>query len=143
MDEWKYARRSEPFQILGSTQTKDGTSIKELKIRLAQAHSALTRLAMLWKNNAISFATKIKLYKSLVLSILVYGCRRDALCKIILQETVDGSRRTGRPRKSWKDNIKQWMDTIVDVVIVAHHGWQRSMGSHRSRCICRSTPNES
>ena len=33
----------------------------------------MKRLAVLWKNNAISFLTKIKLYKSLVLSILLYG----------------------------------------------------------------------
>ena len=30
------------FSYLGSTQTKDGTSVKEVKIKLAQAHSAMT-----------------------------------------------------------------------------------------------------
>ena len=35
-------------------------------------------------------------------------CRHDTLPKSILQGTVDGSRRTGRPRKSQKDNIKEW-----------------------------------
>ena len=35
------------FKYLGSTQTKDGISIKEVKIRLVQAHSALTRLVIL------------------------------------------------------------------------------------------------
>ena len=40
---------------------KDGTSMKEVKIRLAHAHSAMTRLAILWKNKDISFSTKIKL----------------------------------------------------------------------------------
>ena len=30
-------------------QTKDGTLAKEVKIRLPQAHSAMTRLAILWK----------------------------------------------------------------------------------------------
>ena len=62
------------FKYLGSTQTKDGTSVKEVKIRLAQAHSAMARLAILWKNKAISFPTKIVLYRSLVLSVLLYGC---------------------------------------------------------------------
>ena len=32
---------------MGSTKTKDGTSVKEAKIRLAQAHSVTTRLAIL------------------------------------------------------------------------------------------------
>ena len=36
------------FKYLGSTQTKDGTSLKEVKIRLGQTHSAMTRLVVLW-----------------------------------------------------------------------------------------------
>ena len=35
-------------------------------------------------------------------------CRHDTLLKIILQDSVDGRRRRGRSRKSWKDNIKEW-----------------------------------
>ena len=34
----------------------------------------------------------------------------------------------------------QGMDRSVDVVFAAHRVWQRSMGSNRSRCICRNTP---
>ena len=33
------------FKYLGSTQTKDGTSVKEVQITLPQAHSAMTTLA--------------------------------------------------------------------------------------------------
>ena len=40
------------FKYLSSTQTKDGTSVKEVKIRLAQANSAMTRLVILRKNKA-------------------------------------------------------------------------------------------
>ena len=68
----KMLEEVDQFKYLGSTQTKDGASIKEVKIRLAQVHSALTRLAMLWKNKAISFSTMLKLYKSLVLSIFTH-----------------------------------------------------------------------
>ena len=31
-------------------------------------------LTIVWKNKPINFHTKIKLYKSLVLPILIYGC---------------------------------------------------------------------
>ena len=51
----------DPFKYLGSTQTKDGISVKEVKITLAQAPSAMT-IAILLKNKAISFPTKIILY---------------------------------------------------------------------------------
>ena len=75
----KTLKEADQFNYLGSQQTKDERSIKELKIRLAQAHSAMTRPAILWKNKTISFPTKFKLYKSLVLTILLYGCERWTL----------------------------------------------------------------
>ena len=52
------------FKYLGSTQTEDGTPVKEVKTRLAQA--------ILWESTSIRFPTKIKLHKSLVLSTLLY-----------------------------------------------------------------------
>ena len=61
----------QPHQYLGSTQIKDGTSVKEVKIRLAQGHSATIRLL---KNKVISFPANIILYRSLVMSVLLYGC---------------------------------------------------------------------
>ena len=163
----------------------------------------MTRLAVLWKNKAISFPTKIKLFMSLVLSIPLYGCERwtltadleaqiqafenkcyrrmlgiqrawnkhvcwqrvnilarrrelllstvkhrklswfghvcchDTLPKIILQGTVDGGHRRGRPYKSWKDNIKEWTGQLISSLL--HIVDERSTGSRRSRCICQST----
>ena len=43
------------------------------------------------------------------LSWFSHVCRHDTLPKIILQGTVDSSRRrrTGRQRKLWRDNIKE------------------------------------
>ena len=64
----------ENFKYLGSTLSKDGSSTKEIKIRLGLATSAMTRLNNIWKSNSISLPTKLQLYKSLVLSILLYGC---------------------------------------------------------------------
>ena len=61
------------FKYLGVILTKDGTSTKEILVRLGMATSAMTRLQTVWKSR-ISFSTKIRLYKSLILSILLYGC---------------------------------------------------------------------
>ena len=58
MYEWKTQEEVDQFKYIGSTQTKDTTSVKEVKIRLAQAHSVITKLAVLWKNKAISFSAK-------------------------------------------------------------------------------------
>ena len=56
---WKTLEEMDQFKHVGSTQTKDRTSINEVKIRLVQAHSAMNRLAILSKNNAFSFPTKL------------------------------------------------------------------------------------
>ena len=49
------------FRYLGSTQSKDGTSLKEVKTTLAPARSGTTGLAIQYYGKTISFPTKIKL----------------------------------------------------------------------------------
>ena len=62
------------FKYLRATLTKYGKSEKEIYIRLATANSALVNLNIIWKNRSILLRTKIQLYKSLILSILLYDC---------------------------------------------------------------------
>ena len=62
------------FKYLGVTLTKDGKSEPDIKIIMATATSALVRLKTILKSNKIIIQTKILLYKSLVLSIMMYGC---------------------------------------------------------------------
>ncbi|PIK48870.1 putative melanophilin [Apostichopus japonicus] len=59
------------FIYLEVTLTKNGTSAKE--IRITSATAAMTRLNVIWKSN-LNLSTKFRLYKSLVVSILLYGC---------------------------------------------------------------------
>ena len=59
------------FKYLGATLCKDGTCSAEIRVRIV---SAMTRLNRIWRSNTIGFASKFKLYKSLVASILLYGC---------------------------------------------------------------------
>ena len=61
------------FKYLGATLYKDGTCTGEIRIRIAQATAAMARLNRIWKSS-ISFNTKYRLYRSLVVSILLYGC---------------------------------------------------------------------
>ena len=59
------------FKCLGATLSKDGTCRAE--IRIATATTAMARLNRVWKSN-ISFQTKFQLFRSLLVSILLYGC---------------------------------------------------------------------
>ena len=57
---------------MGPAKTADGTSAKEVKVRLVQVHSAMTKPAV----RGMSFAIKTKLYiKSLIVSIGVRAAR--------------------------------------------------------------------
>ena len=183
------------FKYLGATITKDGRSTTEVKTRLAMATSSMARLFRIWKSKEISFSSKFKLYKSLVLSIALYGCeswtlsaeleqriqtfemkclrrllgiswqerktnefvratikkkvgkqeellstikrrkmawfghvtRHQTLSKTILQGTVPGSRKRGRQRKQWMDNIREWTGRKDEELIRTaedRHAWR-------------------
>ena len=62
------------FKNLGATLYREGTSSAEVHIMIASAIAATTRLNRIWWCNTISFASKFKLDKFLVTSILLYGC---------------------------------------------------------------------
>ena len=48
--------------------------------------------------------------------------RSDGLTKVILQGTFEGSRRRGRPKKSWIDNIAEWTGkSFAETHAMAHH----------------------
>ena len=78
----------EQFKYLGATITKDGSSDSEIKIRLAQGTSAMVRLTTIWNSKYIRFKLKYNLYRSLVLSILTYGCESWTISAISTNKTT-------------------------------------------------------
>ena len=60
------------FKYLGATLCKFCKPV--VRIMIASAMAAMARLNRIWQCNTISFASKFKLYGSLVTSILLYGC---------------------------------------------------------------------
>ena len=69
------------FKYLGSVITSDGSSEKEIQTRIGIASSSMNRLKSIWKSRHISCKTKIRLYKSLIISVLSYGCESWTLLK--------------------------------------------------------------
>ena len=61
------------FKYLESISS-EGDYTEEIRIRINLATSAIARLKKIWSKNNIKTATKIRLYKSLVVSVLTYGC---------------------------------------------------------------------
>ena len=81
---------------------------------------AIVRLMTIWKSNKISIQTKILLYKSLVLSIMLYGCETWTLTeylerRIIAFETKPYSHILGISYREHKTNVFVY-NTIEDIV---------------------------
>ena len=63
----------EDFTHLSSVISKDIGAQKDIKARLEKARGAFARLKHIWKSNQYNFRTKIRLYKSNIMSVLLYG----------------------------------------------------------------------
>ena len=61
------------FKYLGAVVSDDGSK-QEVLSRIALATAALTRLKPIYIDNNISFGSKVKLMRSLVISIFLYTC---------------------------------------------------------------------
>ena len=61
------------FVYLGVTLTKSGGGMGDMENRISKGRNAYTQLIKIWNSNKIKRTTKLKLCKSLVLSVLLYG----------------------------------------------------------------------
>lgn len=61
------------FIYLGSTITNNGNCESEIRRRIGMAKTAMSRLTKIWKDRSISQKTKIRLVRTLVFSIFLYG----------------------------------------------------------------------
>ena len=63
------------FKYLGSIMSSDGTLSKEIESRISKASQSLGRLwSRVMDNWNIKLSTKLKVYKAVVLTSLLYGC---------------------------------------------------------------------
>ena len=61
------------FVYLGAKVCKEGGCMKDLKNRLSKARGAFNKLKKVWNSNNILRRTKLRLYKILVVPVLLYG----------------------------------------------------------------------
>ncbi|KAJ8333487.1 hypothetical protein SKAU_G00414950 [Synaphobranchus kaupii] len=62
------------FTYLGATVCKEGGGMKDLRNRLSKARGTFVRLKKIWSSSSISRRTKMRLYKTLVVPVMLYGC---------------------------------------------------------------------
>ena len=66
--------RVEDFTYLGSLITSDNNYSKNIKKRLALANYSFKVLMPIWRNKNLSTLLKIKIFKTLIISIAIYAC---------------------------------------------------------------------
>ena len=85
-NEWLRVRDSvveevDSFSYLGAQVTKDGGDTLDIKKRTALAYASFNRLNKIWRARGINRKTKATLFKTLVLSVLLYGCETWKMTK--------------------------------------------------------------
>ena len=63
----------ESFVYLGSKVTKDGGTAQDVVQRIQKANGAFIQLYPVWRNNKISIRTKLRIFRSNVKAVLLYG----------------------------------------------------------------------
>jgi hypothetical protein len=61
------------FTYLGSVISQDCTSTRDVNRRIGIASSTMGRLRKIWSSKRLSLKTKLRLYNSLVISVIMYG----------------------------------------------------------------------
>ena len=64
----------EEFVYLGATVKIEGGGTEDIKKRLRKAREAFFNLKKIWNTRSIGRNTNIKLFKTLVRPVLLYGC---------------------------------------------------------------------
>ncbi|XP_071150110.1 uncharacterized protein [Mytilus edulis] len=62
------------FTYLGEIVTTKGGCDNDMDNRLKKAKGQFSRLRKIWRSSVLSFKTKVRLFNSLVTSVLLYGC---------------------------------------------------------------------
>ena len=69
------------FDYLGARITKRGGAEDEIKNRLGKATGAFNKLSKIWRSGQLSKNTKIRIFKSNVTAVLLYGCEMWRMTK--------------------------------------------------------------
>ena len=95
------------FKYLGAVVTDQGSK-PEVLSRIAQTTAALARLKTIWSDKHISLSSKIRLMRSLVISVLLYACESWTLLGISYRDHITNN--------AVRDRIRQAIGPYDDIV---------------------------
>ena len=62
------------FDYLGARLTKHGRAEDDVKIHLGNAGAAFNKLAKIWRSGQLTKNTKIRIFKSNIIAVILYRC---------------------------------------------------------------------
>ena len=77
----KGPEKASKFVYRGGTVTQEGGSDEDIKSRLEKARTAFSKLRNIWKSCQLKLKTKLKMFKSNVAAVLLYGCETWRMIK--------------------------------------------------------------
>lgn len=113
------------FVYLGGTVTQEGGSDEDIKSRLGKARAAFSKLRNIWKSSQLKLKTKLKIFKSNVVAVLLYGCetwrmtKRDATkLDVFLHKSLRRIMKIYWPMKTSNEEIRNRanIDTISEQI---------------------------
>ena len=84
--EGEHVKEVESFVYLGSVVDKKGGTDKDVKARVGKARGAFVLLKKIWGSTEISTGTKLRIFNSNVMSVLLYGCETWRTTKALHQK---------------------------------------------------------
>ena len=76
-------KQNQEFQYLGSWVISDGKSDKEIRHRIGMAKTAYRKMERVLASHSIKFATKLRLLKCYVWSVLLYGSESWTISRVM------------------------------------------------------------
>ena len=86
--------RVEEFKYLGTALTNQNSILEEIKIRLRSGNACYHSVQNLWSSRLLSKNLKIKIYRTIILPVVLYGCE-TWVADIVGGKEAEGVREQG------------------------------------------------
>ena len=98
----------EKFIYLGATVCNQGGGEEDIKARLGKGEERFVKLNRVWNSSSVSRKTKIRLCKTSVKPVLMYGCEKRKMNKIDAKKIDMFQNRFPRRimKIKWEDKIR-------------------------------------